>query len=408
MRVLHVVKTSDGARWAAQQAKVLVQLGVQVHVALPSTSGEAISYWRASGATLHFVDCRLPLSSPWTFHQRAKALRELVAEIQPDLIHSHSVTTTLMLRFALGRNHPIPRIFQVPGPLHLEHQFYRGIEISTSGRTDYWIASSKYTRDLYLQSGISAQRVFLSYYGTEFEALRSETTDDFRRRWGIPIDCYIVGNISYMYPPKYFLGHFTGLKRHEDIIKAISIVCKRRADVVGVLVGGQWGKGQGYERRLQRLAKKLASDKIIFTGRLPHKEAINALRNFDLVVHVPISENCGGVVESLFFNVPTIASRVGGLPEVVIDGLTGWLVPPRDPQTLAEVILQVLSDYEEGLRRARIGSYLVQKMFDVKRTAKEIFAIYEHICDSSKSVPEAFDSQKFLENTIRKICRESG
>lgn len=396
MRVLHIVKTSDGARWAAEQVKVLVQLGIQVYVALPSAEGEAIRYWRRSGASLHFVNCSLPIGSPWKFKQRVKEICELVEMIQPDLIHSHFVTTTLMLRLALGRNHSIPRIFQVPGPLHLEYPVYRSIELATSGESDYWIASSRYIRNLYLQNGISSQRVFLSYYGMDFEGLSANTSEDFRKRFGIPAGYHIVGNISYMYPPKYFLGHFTGLKRHEDIIKAISIVCKKRKDVIGVLVGGQWGRGQRYERKLQKLAKRLASDRIIFTGRLSHSEAINALRNFDLVVHVPISENCGGVVESLLFGVPTIASSVGGLPEVIIDGMTGWLVPPCAPKALAEAVLYVLDNYEEGLRRARLGAQLVRIMFDVQRTAKEVVAIYEHICNPSKPINEEFDSGRFV------------
>ena len=64
-------------------------------------------------------------------------------EINPDLIHSHFVTTTLMLRLALGRRHKIPRIFQVPGPLHLEHWHTRTLEIASAGKKDFWIGSSQ-------------------------------------------------------------------------------------------------------------------------------------------------------------------------------------------------------------------------------------------------------------------------
>jgi len=56
MRVLQVVKTSDGAQWAARQARVLSRLGVEVHIALPADSGLAVNAWRSSGATMHLAD----------------------------------------------------------------------------------------------------------------------------------------------------------------------------------------------------------------------------------------------------------------------------------------------------------------------------------------------------------------
>jgi glycosyltransferase involved in cell wall biosynthesis len=76
---------------------------------------------------------------------------------------------------------------------------------------------------------------------------------------------------------------------------------------------------------------------------------------------------------------PTIASAVGGLPDVVVDGETGWLVPPRDSGTLAASILEVLGDRHEGRRRARAGRDLVRHLFDVRRTAGEIASIYRTV-----------------------------
>lgn len=64
VRVLHVVKTSDGALWAASQAAVLRRLGVEVHVAVPNPTGTALSASRSSGAVLHEADLRLPLGRP--------------------------------------------------------------------------------------------------------------------------------------------------------------------------------------------------------------------------------------------------------------------------------------------------------------------------------------------------------
>jgi glycosyltransferase involved in cell wall biosynthesis len=119
--------------------------------------------------------------------------------------------------------------------------------------------------------------------------------------------------------------------------------------------------------------------------------------DFDLAVHVPVSENCGGVVEPLLAGVPVVASKVGGLPEVVFDGRTGMLVDPEDPETLALKIEEALDDLPRCREMARRGSRLVATMFDVRRTAKEIAAIYEFL-NMNGALPGEFDSRSFVEN----------
>jgi glycosyltransferase involved in cell wall biosynthesis len=118
--------------------------------------------------------------------------------------------------------------------------------------------------------------------------------------------------------------------------------------------------------------------------------------DFDVAVHVPTSENCGGVIEPMLAGVPTIAGRVGGLPEVVIDGLTGKLVGIRDPHELARAVLNVLDDQEHYRGLARVGRNLVGTMFGVQRTAREVFEIYGHILDTSYPQPPEFDSMAYL------------
>ena len=229
---------------------------MDVHVALPTPSGEAISYWERAGATLHVLDCSLPLGAPHRIRQRTGAIKALIAEIAPDLIHSHFVTSTLMLRLALGKRYAIPRLFQVPGPLHLEHRLYRLLELASAGPSDSWAASSRYTRQIYFAAGVDPGACYLSYYGTELDKFSASRTGELRHRLSIPPEIKVVGNISFMYPPKYFLGQTVGLKGHEDLIRAVALLCAKRPDVVGVFVGGQWGNGTWYEDRLRVRAQR--------------------------------------------------------------------------------------------------------------------------------------------------------
>jgi glycosyltransferase involved in cell wall biosynthesis len=77
-----------------------------------------------------------------------------------------------------------------------------------------------------------------------------------------------------------------------------------------------------------------------------------------------------------------VATNVGGLPDIVRDGDTGWLVPPRDPAKLADAIEAALAQPEEARRRAARGEALVRSLLDAERTSREIFSFYETILRS--------------------------
>lgn len=395
MRVLQVVKTVDGAQWAVDQVTELVQHGIEVHVVLPKLEGRFIDDWRKSGAHIHLLPIDLPLRTPWRFSHMLKSIRKLVSEINPDIIHSHFFSTTLALRYALGRNHPTPRIFQVPGPFHLEHAFFRKWELSSAGASDFWIASSRYTLELYLKAGIEEQRLFLSYYGNREHSLPTGEAG-LRTKYKINPNQFVVGNINYMYPPRLYLGQTKGIKRHEDVIDALAEVATQRDDVVGLIIGGQWGGGNKYEQKLKGRVARKYQEHIIMTGKLPADQAKSAWVDFDIAVHVPVSENCGGVIEPLMAGVPVIAAKTGGLPEVILDGITGKLVEPRNPIELAKAINVVLADLPRYKLMAVRGKQLVSHMFDVKRTAAEIGEIYEYLLNKTLHKPEPFDSKKYL------------
>jgi glycosyltransferase involved in cell wall biosynthesis len=397
MRVLHVVKTSDGAVWAAREAAELVRSGVDVHVAVPSLRGAAMEEWRRSGAKLHVCDLDLPARTPWRMPAAVRAARGLVDAVAPDLIHTHFVGNTLLLRQALGKRHPIPRVFQVPGPLHLEHRFFRRADLASAGPRDFWVGTSRYINDLYAGGGAPAHRVFLSYHGGSASSPALARTGSLRRRLGIPDGVYVVGNANYMYPPRRYLGQKTGIKCHEQVIDALAIVLERRSDVAGVLIGGVFGKGSWYEERLRERALSAGRGRIRMPGYMNGAEIGAAWADFDCAVHIPLSENCGGVLEPMLAGVPTIAARVGGLPELVRDGATGRTVRGADPAELAEAILEVL-DRPGGYRAlAANGQALVRAMFDVRRTAGEVLRVYRHILNPACPPPPAFDGAALLD-----------
>ena len=369
MRVWHLIKTSVGASWALRQIRELVQLGIEVHVALPD-GGPLVGRYAAAGATEHLVQLDFPIRAPWSFPELSKRFRELQGKIEPDIIHSHFVGTTLTMRLALGRNHGVSRIFQVPGPLHLEHPIFSLAELATAGRSDFWIGSCRWTRDYYRKSGIEKGRVFLSYYGTDINELERGTSGKIRGELGLAPDCKVVGMVAFMYAPKRFLGQFRGLKGHENLIDAIKICGEQEPTIKCVMAGGAWNNAKWYERRIRAYAKDKCGDRIIFLGT--RNDIGDIYADFDVAVHPSHSENVGGAVESLLAGVPTVATRVGGFPDLVREGDTGWLVPPKEPGSLASAILMCLRERAEARKRAQSGQKLARDLFDVRRTAREV------------------------------------
>jgi glycosyltransferase involved in cell wall biosynthesis len=119
-------------------------------------------------------------------------------------------------------------------------------------------------------------------------------------------------------------------------------------------------------------------------GFLPSEDVASLWPEFDLVVHAPLSENCGGIHEAMIAGTPVLVSRVGGLPELVIDGVTGRCVNSRSPEALRDAIVSAVRDPSGSRRMAAAGLERVRTLFDVGRTALEILAVYQKLLGSPR------------------------
>lgn len=378
MRALHLVKTSVGATWALRQVRELVALGVDVHVALPA-GGTLVGCYAEAGATEHHVQPSMPLRQPFRVPAHVRALRTLVHDVRPDVIHSHFVGTTVAARLALGRNDAIPRLFQIPGPLHLEHPLFRRLERGSAGSADYWMGSCRWTCDRLRASGIAEDRVFLAYYGSDLDHVTPRRPGKLRSELGLAAESKIVGMVAYFYAPKRYLGQRRGLKGHEDLIDALAIVAAQDPNVVGVFVGGPWAGADAYAERVRAYAAEKLGKRVHFLGT--RNDVPDLYADFDVAVHPSHSENVGGAAESQLLGVPTIATNVGGFPDLVKPGETGWLVPPADPPALAGAIRDALADPQRARCLAMRGQALAREVMDVRANARDVLGAYEAMLD---------------------------
>lgn len=374
MKVLHLVKTSEGGTWAFRLMRDLVTFGIEVHVAIP-LGGKLIKSYREAGIIIHPWMCSIKHAV-----KSCQDLKNIVNIVHPDIIHSHFVLTTIIMRLALRKIH-VPRIFEVPGPLHLEHYIYRQADIRLAQKgVDYWIPTCSWSYNMYLICGISKDRLFLTYYGNDLLNKKYEK-GKLRHELNLNDSDIVVGMVAYMYAPKRFLGEKRGLKGHEDLIDAVALLQNKYTNLHLVIVGGAWNGAVEYEKRVIAYGKQHCRN-IHFLGT--RNDVPELYQDFNMVVHPSHSENLGGAAESLSLGVPTITTNVGGFPDIVVPGKTGYLVPPYSPKEISEAIDDIITYPEKAKKMALNGQIYVHKLLDSKNTSRSVYSFYSRILNDNQ------------------------
>ena len=328
------------------------------------------------------ADVSLPVSKPWLFWNRKKLINQIINEEQPDIIHIHFVTNIIMFRLALKKS-KVPRLFQVPGPLHLESKFFKKLDIKTANDLDYWAPSCIRSQKIYENEGVNSNKNFLAYYGgaggktiEEFE----ENSNILHKQFDIPDNNILIGMVSYFYKPKWYLGQKRGIKGHEDFIDAIEILNKKFDNITAVIIGGPWDNSYKYEEKVKQYAQKKGLKNIIFTGF--RNDIKKIYKELNIAVHPSHSENLGGAAESLAAGVPTIATNIGGFPDIVINDKTGYLCEPKNPDSLAKEIEKMIVDKDKTLQMAKEGKKMVKDLLDINNTATRVLEIYKMMLEN--------------------------
>ena len=231
-------------------------------------------------------------------------------------------------------------------------------------QVDRIIAISKNVREVLYKSGVDRSKISVVHSGIDLDKFASlGDVESLYRSFGLRRADPLVGNIAALAPHK----------AQDDLLRAARIVVDRIPDVRFLIVGeGKLKAPLLAQRRALRLEKH-----VLFTGfRTDIGEILSILDVFVLSSYL---EGLGtSVLDAMLLSVPVVATRTGGIPEIVIDGETGFLVPPRTPKLLAERICDLLQD--ENLRRKMgdRGRRIVAK-FDINHTVAQTEELYEEL-----------------------------
>lgn len=383
MKVLQLVKTSVGATWAWEQMRELRKAGARVSVILPG-DGPMVERYRDSGIDVSFLDLD-PVSVFRKGSSHRQSIIDRIESMAPDVIHSHFVQTTLTARLVLGRRHRIPRFFQVAGPLHLENRLTRMADVRSAGLADYWVPACELSRSLLFCAGVAPDRMRLAYHGLRRDRFEERPAGRLRAMLSLDAQTPVIGMVAYMYAPKVYLGQTRGLKGHEDLIDAMALLPAQFSNAVLVVVGGPWGDAaRSYAERVMNYGREKLGSRVHFLGT--RNDVLELYPDMSVAVHPSHSENLGGAVESMMMGVPTVATSIGGFPDIVKPGRTGWLADVRNPASLARAIATVLSDRDLAQQTASRARAFVADLLDITVQTRHLTRFYEDVL-SKRNAP---------------------
>ncbi len=171
-----------------------------------------------------------------------------------------------------------------------------------------------------------------------------------------------------------FVGRLWKQKAPQDFIAAIPSVLKQISNVVFIIVGDGHLKND-----LEAMAKTLGiEDHIRFLGW--RKDVPELLKIMDIFVQTSLWEGLSlSILEAMAAAKPVIATNIKGNNELVVDGVTGFLVPPNRPDSVANYIIKLLQDKKLAEKMGKLGRKRVEEQFDIRQHVQQIKNIYDQI-----------------------------
>jgi len=352
MRAMRIVYLADAPYIHTQRwVRHFAALGHETHV---------ISFRPAQieGAKVHHIDGFEPIGKA-RYIVHARRIRDLIAELRPDLLHALHLTS---YGFLAGLSGFQPSVVSVWGTDVLEAPSWTPLHA--------WITRHALRRaGAVTATGLRLAEATLAYmperkpvhvipYGVDLVRFSPPAWPAAHTG-----DTVTVGAVARLSPEK-------GL---DALLRAVAASAARER--LRVVLAGD-----GPERgRLERLAGELGlAGQVEFRGAVAHDDVPRVLHELDIFAMPSTAEGFGvAAVEAAACGVPVVASNVHGIPDVVVDGQTGVLVPPGDAKALAGAIERLAGDQSLRERMGAAGRAFVAREYDWQRNARQMESLYD-------------------------------
>jgi glycosyltransferase involved in cell wall biosynthesis len=312
------------------------------------------------------------------FHD-VRSIRRLTALMRaerPHILHTHTAKAGALARaaaLAAGRARPPIVVHTFHGHVLKGYfgpgrtAFFKQVERSLARYSDVLVAVSPEVRDELVEHGVAPLEKFtVIRLGIPLaDRLGDESAGlDYRVLYGIPQDAFVVG----------WVGRMTGVKDTDAVLEILRATRERGVDAVLCMVG------DGPDReRLEQVAHDLGiARSTYFVGY--QTDIAGYYRLFDAFVLPSVNEGTPvSAIEALASGTPVVATRVGGVPDVVTDGVDGFLVPPRDTDAAADRLAQLARDPELRARLGETGRANAQARYSVERLVDDVDRLYREL-----------------------------
>jgi len=289
----------------------------------------------------------------------------VIKQYQIDIVHTHLFGSNLWGRIAaiLAR---VPVIIATEHNVDVQKtRFHLTIDRWLSRRTDKIIAVSNKVKEFYVGKGISADKIEVIYNGIEItkspshQVTRSPVKDELEIRDGEVVLAVV--------------GRLVPQKGHRYLFEALGLLNgKYRFKLLVV------GEGPMKDSLWSIVNSLLLKDKVIFTGM--RKDVRNILGITDILILPSLREGLPIVaLEAMASGVPVVATKVGGTPEVVEDGITGLLVESENPFALAEATNRLFNNRGLARKLGENGYKRVKEMFSLEKMVEGHQRVYEEL-----------------------------
>jgi glycosyltransferase involved in cell wall biosynthesis len=295
------------------------------------------------------------------------ALAAHLSDVGAEIVHNHMYRAELVgTRAAIALDEAGHRRPWVIGTVHssrIRAADDREVLRHLTPRMNHLVAVSRAIVHKIAEERPSGVPVSLVHNGVDLARYdRTEACCTLAEDYGLVPGAQIVGVV----------GRLESEKGHPTLIEAWPLVL-RAVPGAYLLIVGEGSRREALEHQVAELG---IGSQVIFTGRRDDVPAVTAA--LDVAVLPSYREAQGlTILEAMALSRPVVASNVGGIPEMVEDGLTGLLVPPHDPEALAAAITRLLVDHPLADMLARAGHDLVHERFCVELMVRSIEDLYD-------------------------------
>ncbi len=321
-----------------------------------------------------------------TIWKAIQSFSEILARHRPEILHM-SFTDQVSPYAWLGRMCGVRRSYMTD---HLSRRegfvptrsarWKRAVSLVVNFPLTNLIAVSDYNaRASRTANLIPKERIVRLYNGVD---LTRNVADgrEFRRKYQIPAERLVVLQVSWMIYEKGF----------DDLLAAARIVLSKHTNVQFVLAGD----GAHREQFIAQVEEVGMANHFTWPGLIDDPLNSGVYAAADVVCQLSRQEEAFGWTntEAMRFRKPLIATRVGGIPEIIEDGVSGFLVERRQPEQVAAKILELLADARRRESMGARGLQIVEEKFSMRKNVAELLRLYG-IPDSPCPVPLSGDIQ---------------